>query len=206
MMKNKILIGVLCLTVAAAAVNGCKKQQGTEDNLKKAITGETTASVKYAAFAKKAKEEKFDKIARLFEAAYKAEAIHAVKHTEVLEAAGVKMDTITPQFAVKSTRENLQDAINGESYEIETMYPEFINKANDENKGDAAASFDAAFKVEKKHKELYTAALAAIDKNDMKVLPDVYLVCPVCGNTFDKNVPANCEVCGAPKKDFIIVK
>jgi rubrerythrin len=206
MMKSKIFIGVLCFAVAVVTVNGCKKQEGTVDNLKKAITGETTASAKYAACAIKAKEEKFDKIARLFEAASKAEAIHAKKHTEVLKAAGVDMDPITPQFSVKSTRENLQDAIAGESYEIATMYPEFIKKASDEKKSDAVASFDAAFKVEKKHKELYTAALAALEKNDLKALPDAYSVCPVCGNTFGKNVPAACDICGAPKKDFIIVK
>lgn len=205
-MKSRILIGVLCLSVAAVSVSGCKKQEGTVENLKKAITGETTASAKYAAYAKKAKEEKFASIALLFEAASRAESIHAKKHTAVLEAAGARMDPITPRFTVKSTKENLQDAISGESYEIDTMYPEFIKKATDEKKDDAAASFDAAWKVEKKHKELYTAALAALEKNDMKALPAAYSVCPVCGNTFGANVPAVCEICGEQKKDFIVVK
>ena len=205
-MKSRILIGVLCFAVAAVTVNGCKKQEVTVDNLKKAITGETTASAKYAAYSKKAKEEKFDKIARLFEAASMAEAIHAKKHTEVLAAAGLKMDPITPQFSVKSTKENLRDAINGESYEIETMYPEFIKKAKDEMKDDVAVSFDAAYKVEKKHNDLYTAALGALEKNDLKALPDAYSVCPVCGNTFDNRVPDTCEICGVPKKKFMVVK
>jgi rubrerythrin len=205
-MNSKMLIGILCCAVAAAAVNGCKKQDGTVENLKKAITGETTASAKYAACAQKAREEKFDKIARLFEAASKAEAIHAKKHLVVLEAAGVKMDPITPQFAVKTTKENLADAIKGESYEIETMYPEFIKKAQEEKKDDAAASFNYAFQVEKIHKQLYTAALEALNKDDMKALPDAYSVCPVCGNTFGATVPAQCDICGAPKKDFIVFK
>jgi rubrerythrin len=107
---------------------------------------------------------------------------------------------------VKSTKENLEDAIKGETHEIDTMYPEFIKKANDEKKDDAAASFDVAFQVEKKHKELYTAALDALNRNDLKALPDSYAVCPVCGNTFGANIPAKCEICGEPKKDFIIVK
>jgi rubrerythrin len=205
-MKRKMSIGILCVAVAAVAMTGCKKQEGTVDNLKKAITGETTASAKYAACAQKAREEKFDTIARLFEAASKAEAIHAKKHTAVLEAAGVKMDPITPQFSVKSTKENLEDAIKGESYEIATMYPEFINKAKEEKKDDAAASFNFAFQVEKRHRELYSAALDALNRNDMKALPDAYSVCPVCGNTFGANVPAQCEICGEPKKDFIVVK
>ena len=205
-MKSKMLLGVLCIAVVGIAASGCKKQGGTVDHLKKAITGETTASAKYAACAKKAREEKLVKIAILFEAASKAEAIHAKKHTAVLETAGLKMDPITPRFIVKSTKENLEDAIKGESYEIDTMYPEFIKNAKDEKKDDAAASFDAAFQVEKKHKALYTAALDALNKNDMKALPDSYAVCPVCGNTFGATVPATCEICGAPKKDFFVVK
>ncbi len=103
-MKTNVLIGILCLAVAIASVNGCKKQDTTLDNLKKAITGETTASAKYAAYAQKAKEEKLDSIARLFEAASKAEAIHAKKHTEVLESMGMKMDPITPKFTVFACR------------------------------------------------------------------------------------------------------
>ncbi len=205
-MKDTILIGVLCFAVAAVTVNGCKKQEGTIDNLKKAITGETTASAKYKACAKKAKEEKLDKIARLFEAASLAESIHAKKHTAVLEAAGAKMDPILPQFMVKSTKENLRNAIKGESHEIDSMYPEFIQKARDEKEDDSAFSFDYAFQVEKKHKELFTEALGALEKNEMKALPDTYLVCLVCGNTFGARIPDACEICGVPEKDFVAIK
>ncbi len=171
-----------------------------------AITGETTASAKYAAYAQKAKEDKLEKIALLFEATSKAEAIHMKNHRYALEACSLKMDSITPKFMVKTTKENLEDAIKGESYEVATMYPEFIKKAQEEKNKDAIITFDYAFKVEKPHKVLYSAALQALNKNDMKTLPDSYMVCPICGDTYGVNVPAYCKICDVSKDDFIIYK
>ena len=205
-MRSNLMVVVICCSVVVMAASGCKKQSGTVENLKAAITGETTASAKYAAYAKKAKEEKFDKIAELFEAASRAESIHARKHTSVLLNMGEKMDPITPRFAVQSTRENILDAIKGESYEVSTMYPDFIKKAREEGKDDAAGSFDYAFQVEKVHHGLYQAALAALDRNDFTGLADSYAVCPVCGNTVAGIAPANCEICGVPGAEFIILK
>jgi rubrerythrin len=204
-MKN-LLISVICFGVAATVFTGCKKKDTTIENLKSAITGETTASAKYAAYAKKAKEEKFDKIAKLFDAASRAEAAHAKKHTGVLEKMGMKMDTINPQFTVKSTKENLDDALKGETYEIDTMYPGFIKKAKEEGKDDAVTTFDWAMQVEKMHQAFYKAAIEALAKNDFKGLPDAYAVCSVCGNTVAGNAPITCPICGSPQADFVIIK
>lgn len=204
--KTKLLIGFLCFGVASMATAESKKSERTLDNLKAAITGETTASAKYAAYAKKAREEKFDKIALLFEAASKAEAIHAKGETAVLEKMGAKMDSITLHFTVKTTKQNLEDAIKGESGEIATMYPDFIKKAKEEGNNDAVMHFSGAFEVEKMHKELYTAALNALNKKDMKLLPDNYSVCLTCGATFAGNGPEKCNICGVPQSEFLIVK
>ncbi len=204
-MKNYV-IGIICLSLAIMAFSGCKKQQGTIENIKSAITGETTASAKYAAYAKKAKEEKFDKIAKLFEAASKAEAAHAKKHTEVLGTMGGKMDPFTPQFTVKSTKENLDDAMKGETHEIASMYPEYIKKAKEERKDEAVSTFDWAFQVEKMHQAFYKAAIEALVKNDFKGLSDTYAVCPICGNTVSPNAPKTCPICGVAQADFIIIK
>ncbi|HPL15109.1 MAG TPA: rubrerythrin family protein, partial [Spirochaetota bacterium] len=181
-MKNYI-IGIVCFSMAITAFAGCKKKDTTVENLKSAITGETTASKKYAAFAQKAKEEKLDKIAKLFEAASNAEAAHAKKHTAVLEKMGEKMGSLDIKVNVKSTKENLDDALKGETYEIDTMYPDFIKKAKEEGKDEAANAFDWAFQVEKMHQAFYKAAIDALAKNDLKNLSDTYAVCPVCGNT-----------------------
>ncbi|MBP7737310.1 MAG: rubrerythrin family protein [Spirochaetes bacterium] len=204
-MKN-LLISVICFGVAITVFTGCKKKEATVENLKSAITGETTASAKYAAYAKKAKEEKFDKIAKLFEAASTAEAAHAKKHTGVLEKMGVKMDPIKPQFTVMSTKENLDDALKGETHEIDTMYPDYIKKAKEEGKDDAVTTFDWAMQVEKMHQAFYKAAIEALAKNDFKGLSDTYAVCPVCGNTVAGNAPNTCPLCGAAQADFAVIK
>jgi rubrerythrin len=188
---------------------GCKAQQAepqTVANLKTAITGETTASATYAAFAIKAKEENLAPIAVLFDAASRAEKIHANNHARALAKLGKKMDAINPSVTVKSTRENLETAIKGENYEVVSMYPDFIKKATDENVAEVLTTFKYAFEVEKIHYKLYTAALASLDKKKVAGMPVLYAVCPICGNTMSGNMPAVCGICGAPQHTFIIVK
>lgn len=179
----------------------------TIDNLKAGIKGETTASAKYAAFAQKAKEEKFPQIALLFEAASKAESIHAANHTVVLEKMGGKMDAFTPEFEVKTTAENLQAAYDGETYEINEMYPKFLAEASIDKAEDATQTFTYAIETEKKHQAFYQKAIEALKDKKIKELPSTYYVCPVCGNTFETaNVPEFCELCATPKDKFFVIK
>jgi rubrerythrin len=176
----------------------------TIENLKSAIRGETTASAKYAAFAKKAKEEGKNSIATLFAAASKSESIHAANHKSALEASGKKMEAFTPKFEVKTTAENLKAAIDGETYEVETMYPQFISEANTEKADNAASSFNWAFGAEKKHQKFYMNALSSLKSNSENTLPVEYAVCPVCGNTFQKGaVDQNCPFCQTSSVAFI---
>ncbi len=195
-----------------AFVIGCKSKSAKEtspktiENLKAGIIGETTASAKYAAFAQKATEEGFEPIAQLFKAAAKAESIHANNHLKVLEKLGEKMDPIDPKFEVKTTKENLEAAISGESYEFTTMYPGFIQSAKDENVADAERSFTWALDTEKKHKDFYQKALDAIDNGETSSLPTSFFVCPKCGNTYDAaTVTAKCDFCKTPKDKFISI-
>jgi rubrerythrin len=177
----------------------------TIENLKAAYNGESTASAKYAAFAEKAKAEGYDTVAVMFQATSKAEAIHANNHLKVLEKLGEKIEG--PQvgaFNVLSTAENLNDAIKGETYEFETMYPEFIATAEKEKSADAVKSFTWAFDTEKKHQAFYLEALAAVNVTGEKNLPANWFVCPVCGNTYDSgSVTTACDFCMTPKEKFI---
>jgi len=106
----------------------------TKENLKAAFAGESEANRKYLAFAKKADEEGYPQIARLFRAASAAETVHAHNHLRM--------------GGIKSTEENLQEAIGGETYEFEKMYPEFIETAAAEKENTASWSFNVANKVE----------------------------------------------------------
>jgi rubrerythrin len=204
-MKIKILLATLISFFAMTVINFAGNE-ATIKNLKAAITGETTASAKYAAYAKKAKDEGYSKIALLFEAASKSENIHAGNHRAALEQLGVKMDKVTPKFEVKSTKENLQDAINGESYEVSTMYPDFIKTADKNKVNIALLSFNYAYQTEKKHKALYQNALEKLNAGKQEVLSSKYMVCSTCGNTYDGEAPSRCGISMTPRDRFLTIE
>jgi len=172
-------------------------------NMQDAFKGETTASAKYDAFSKKANEEGLFEIALLFKAASVAEKIHADNHKIVIEKAGQTTPEITPEFTVKSTKENLENAIEGESYEFFTMYPEFIKNANKAGNYMAQISLTYAYKVEQKHRDFYIKALLALENNKVKSLPTVYFLCPTCGNTYETVAPKRCEISMTNANNFI---
>lgn len=156
-----------------------------EKDLLEAFAGESQANRKYLAFAKKAEEEGFKQVAKLFRAAAEAETVHA--HNHLRELGGIK-----------STKENLNEAINGESYEFQKMYPKMIEDAKAEGNESALRSFNFANEVEKIHAGLYEKALENLGKN-----PEVdYYVCQVCGNTVENEPPDECPVCKAKKQAF----
>lgn len=157
----------------------------TEQNLKDAFAGESQANRKYLAFAKKAETEGFKQVARLFRAAAEAETVHA--HNHLKELGGIK-----------GTKENLQEAINGESYEFQKMYPQMIKDAEAEGNKGALRSFNYANDVEKIHAALYKKALDNLGKS-----PDADMyVCQVCGYTVEGEAPDECPVCKAKKQSF----
>jgi rubrerythrin len=202
----KTIVRLFALILAVGLITSCSSRPvKTIENLKAAFNGESTASAKYAAFAEKAKAEGFDTVAVMFLATSKAEAIHAANHLKVLEKLGEKI--AGPQigsFTVLSTAENLTDAIKGETYELETMYPGFITLAKEEKSNDAVKSFTWAWDTEKKHQIFYNTTLAAITGGGEKSLPAKWFVCPVCGNTYDAgSVTAKCDFCMTPKEKFI---
>ena len=151
-----------------------------------AFAGESQANRKYLAFAKKADEEGLFQIARLFRAAAAAETVHAHNHLTVLKG-------------VKSTKENLQEAIDGEVEEFTEMYPIFLKVAEEEKNKEAYWTFDVANQVEEIHAGLYQKALDSIGEN----VEVSYYVCNSCGNTVEKDAPDICPICGAPKTEFI---
>ncbi len=120
----------------------------TETNLQQAITGEAKARLEYTAFAMQAMQEGHPEVAQLFLEAAGAEAIHGISHLRVAGGVG-------------TTWENLDEAANGEDYEIEEMYPRFIREAEEEGRGDAAASFRLAVERERHHRAMFKEAFSA---------------------------------------------
>lgn len=199
-----LLFAVFAFSNASAAKLDTKVQ--TVANLKAAFEGETTASAKYAAYAKKAKKEGYSKVALLFEAASKSENIHATNHSAVLEQLGEATPKVTPKFEVKSTKENLQDALKGEGYDVSTMYPGFIKTSGDGNVTLATISFSYAYKTEQKHLALYKNALEQLNAGKENTLAAQYFVCPTCGNTYDIKAPKRCGISMTPSERFLTIK
>ncbi len=157
----------------------------TEKDLQEAFAGESQANRKYLAFARKAEQEGLKQVARLFRAAAEAETVHA--HNHLKELGGIK-----------GTRENLEEAINGELYEFQKMYPRMIDDAKSEGNNGAYRTFNYANEVEKIHAELYRKALETLGKN----VETDYYVCQVCGYTAEGGALDECPVCKAKKQAF----
>jgi rubrerythrin len=157
----------------------------TEKNLQEAFAGESQANRMYLAFAKKAEQEGFLQVAKLFRAAADAETVHAHAHFRVLGE-------------IRSTAENLTSAITGETHEFTSMYPRMIAEAEAEGHQAALRNFKFANAVEKVHAELYQKALGTLGSN----VDADYYVCQVCGYTLEGEPAGSCPICNAAKTAF----
>ncbi len=158
----------------------------TEEALNNAFAGESQANRKYTAFAAQAEMEGFAQAARLFRAAAEAEAIHAFNHIKALKA-------------IKTTKENLREAIAGETHEFKEMYPVMIAAAKAEGSKDGERTLSYANAVEEYHAKLYHDMLQDLDTKKESY---PYFVCPVCGMTVEKSPPDKCPVCGVKGSMF----
>lgn len=182
-------------TMAADAANGATAGGHTGasyGNLNTAIGGETNAYTKYDAFAAKAEEEGYTQVARLFRATADAERIHAGDEFDLAYAMDISSKEATPDSPeVGTTAENLQTAIDGETYEYTEMYPEFLEAAQDEKLDAAAAIFNRAMKAEECHAKNYQNYLDNLESVEEA---DVYL-CPTCGYVKIGDNSGACPVC-----------
>ncbi len=169
-------------------------------NLQEAYNGESNANAKYLEYAKKAESEGYGKVASLFRAAAKAEGIHMNNHADVIKKMGGTPKNEIKLPEIKSTEENLKTAIDGETYERDTMYTDFMIEARRVGNKEALRTFNFAKIAEGEHARLFTAALNELDKwkGDKK---DFY-VCPVCGYTTDNADLPKCPVDFTPKEKF----
>jgi rubrerythrin len=162
----------------------------TLENLNEAFAGESQAHQKYRAFAKKADQDGFAAIAKLFRLTAEAERIHAEGHLKALDG-------------VASTAENLQAAINGETHEFKAMYPPMVQQAKTDGHK-AKRMFEFAVAAEEVHAKLYAMALEAVKQG--KDLTAEFYLCPVCGYIEMGKPEKSCPVCGAKPEKFIMAE
>jgi len=161
----------------------------TKANLEAAFAGESQAHMRYLAFADAAEKEGKANTARLFRAIAYAEQVHATNHLRELGG-------------ISDSAANLQEAINGETFEVEEMYPAYDAVAKLQGENGATRSIHYAIEAEKIHADMYKSAKAKANAGKDTEIGNVY-ICPVCGYTAEGEAPDKCPVCGAPREKFV---
>ena len=160
----------------------------TAESLRAAFAGESQAAEKYLVFSEHAEDEGYPNVAKLFRAISYAETRHARNHLRVMKGVG-------------STADNLLAAFNGESFEIDEMYPAYGEIAKLQGNTQASRSIRYAIKAEQDHKRMYDEARSAVVAGgDIADLP--VSVCEVCGHTVIGGVPDKCPVCAVAKEYY----
>jgi rubrerythrin len=175
----------------------------TESNLISAFAGESQAHMRYQIYADRAEKSGYINIARLFRAISYAERVHAGNHYKNIQHKGDVMTVSGALFGSRTTSEDLQNGINGENYEIDEMYPAFMEIAKMQAEHAAEISFRFAWEAEKTHASLYERAKNVADQDMDLELEDIG-VCTICGYTVEGDVPERCHICNAKKERFTI--
>lgn len=142
----------------------------TIENLESALAGESMAHIKYRYFAKLARAEGYEEVAKHFEHTADQEILHAWGHLELL-------------IGKPDTRKCLELAINGETYEFTTMYPQFERQAKAEQNIEAVKEFNEQGRESQEHAQQFKkildlatkrfAALAKVEKRHAEAYQQV---------------------------------
>ncbi len=162
----------------------------TQENLNEAFAGESQAFQKYTSFAEKAEKDGLPNIARLFRTTAQAERLHAAGHLRAMGGLG-------------TTAENLQTAIEGETYEYSSMYPPMLEQA-EADKHRARVMFRYAVEAEAVHAQLYKKALEAASNGQDLAESSIYL-CAVCGHIELGSPPDKCPICNVTSDKYVQV-
>jgi len=160
----------------------------TEKSLNEAFAGESMAHMKYLIFSEVAEKEGYSNVARLFKAIAYSEFVHAKNHARNLAM-------------IKETTDNLQSAIDGETFEVKEMYPAYDAIAELQDEKNAQTGIKYALEAEKIHAGLYQEAKQAVQSGKDIDIGEIY-ICPICGYTHVGDAPDRCPICGASGREF----
>ncbi len=174
--------------------------------LRTAFETETNASARYAEFAPKAEGEGWHGVGSLFRAAARAEQIHTSNHGRILHQLGGIAECSPQPVDVMGTFDNLRAALAGEVFEVDTMYPAFLEQARVFKDVAVIRSFTWALEAEKTHARLINEAIALLEIDDEEswvTMHREFYVCPVCGYTSESPDEATlCPVCNCSWSRF----
>ncbi len=157
-----------------------------KDALHEVYTGEAKAALRLKVFAKKAEEEGYPQMAKLFRVIAFSEEIHGALALRVLREIG-------------TTEENLRESFESETSVAQVAYDTFLKLAYELGEKGAAWLFTQNRDVEEVHASLYKKALNDI----LSERVTTYYVCSMCGYVSDGVLPEECPVCGAKKDKFV---
>jgi len=178
----------------------------TEKNLLAAFAGESQARTRYTFFASVARKDGFEQISAIFQETADNEKEHAQLFFKHLKGGIVEITAAYPAGVVESTAENLKAAAEGEKLEWGTLYPNFVEVAQQEGFEEAARTFRMVAKVEAYHERRYRKLLANVEQGKMfKKDSPIMWKCRNCGYVFEGiEAPEKCPVCEHPKSYFEI--
>jgi len=176
----------------------------TQENLLKAFTGESIARNKYTFYAKQARKEGLEWIARVFEETADNERAHAEEEFEKMDD-HVEMTNTYDIHQVAKTVINLRNAAAGEKFEWGEMYPDFKKVAKEEGEDKIASLFQEILEVEEKHEERYNILADKLEKGTLyNSDSEVEWKCLNCGYIHKgKTAPDKCPVCTKPKEWYM---
>jgi rubrerythrin len=174
----------------------------TEDNLISAFAGESQAHMRYTLYSVRA-EKNFPNVSRLFKAVAFAERIHARNHYRNIQHLGDYKTVSMALFGNQNTSMDLKNGIDGEMFEVNEMYPSYMELAKIQEEPAAEITFRYAWEAEKTHAAFYQRAKASVDEN-MDLELEQMGVCDVCGYTVEGEPPERCPICNAKKERFVL--
>jgi rubrerythrin len=174
----------------------------TAAHLRNAYGGESMAHMRYSIWADVADKEGYPNVARLFRAIAYAEIVHATNHFSAHGDIGGAFEANSGGvFGVGNTSDNLQGGIDGETFEINEMYPVYLNAAEFQGEKEAKRSFHYALSAEKIHAAMYQQAKQAVD-DGKDIALDTVSICDNCGYTVEGDIPDKCPICGVSREKF----
>jgi rubrerythrin len=174
----------------------------TAGNMRSAHGGESMACMRYLVWGTKAEKDGFPNVARLFRAIAYAEEVHAGNHFTVLGGeGGAFLVASMAGFGLGTTSENLTGAIEGELFEVNEMYPAYLQVAKAQGEAKSVESIQFALAAEKIHAKMYASAKKSVDAGKDPELGPMQ-ICSRCGYTKEGSAPSACPIGGERRDKF----
>ena len=170
-------------------------------NLTKAFIGESQARNRYTAYAKIAKKEGYQQIGNIFAETADQEREHASTLFQFISDLNKGSGDVTVEASAPTvlgtTADNLRSAINGEHHETSVMYPEFAQKAREEEHQDIAVRLTSIAKAESHHEKRYQKLLTELERGSIFQKEEkTTWVCLECGyEHLGTEPPKQCPSC-----------